>query len=779
MNRRAGLAFGVLVLVVFASLSAHAEEEPVERVNVDRVAVDLPGAATMAVAVPVAEHIAVGGTVCAVRGAPWAQISPDGGLQIDRARFFPGWLEVRVGRRGCASTVDRRLYVARGRLSAAAEPTATVLAEASLLEVTAPDLEGYDVVLVDRGVVRQTGRCLGRRTCSAELRPEWLPAWLRNGRELRAMLWPSAVPLQVGAPLPALHDGVAWLDPSAFEVRAVRYEFLRPVLTARELDGHSERTLLPLALPEALAAVRCRNARCALTPEGLEVFAVDAASLTVQVRLELRPEANRVIAGRAVSRESTELAVVRCVMRLPEDVPLLGGVQAHGYAVALSRDCLPAEAGDLEVRTFPPTTAWIRGEARSKDRAFRVFEIVFEKVPERVTHLELTMRRAGPSGATLAAARVPVAQDFQPVGVRLDVGELGTADFLPRNRVAKVHLAYADPRWTRDIKVVDRPGFYAVQQAGRALTGAPAATGSVPLRLAYAPAKMGKLLRRNDPIAVFDTVARYPVRTLNVPVPLAGRKARKLPDGRSSPEQPPVVRVFCREADRDVEIPPGRTASISFDARFGCRLVIDRHVIPAAAGEQRLRVRAPGLNEVITVSGRAEAIELAIATDNREEFDVVHVSVAHEYTGAHYDFSPRQSLGAEASWHIVLGDRSFRASVGTAMPTGLFRFGSDSSRGAVAFSAGGLARFHWLYKEGREFPIGLDFGILGTGLSSDPQLSVVTGLGFSVPVLNANTNLQASFNLHAWFEYSPTRTSGNTAFLFGPSFAVGKFSTNL
>lgn len=100
----------------------------------------------------------------------------------------------------------------------------------------------------------------------------------------------------------------------------------------------------------------------------------------------------------------------------------------------------------------------------------------------------------------------------------------------------------------------------------------------------------------------------------------------------------------------------------------------------------------------------------------------------------------------------------------------------------MPLSAGGVARLVWLYSEGRELPIGWELGLLGTGLSNNPNFSIVTGLGFSVPVLNANTTLQTSFNLHAWLEYSPTRTGRGEspfAFLFGPSFAVGKFSTNL
>ena len=67
-----------------------------------------------------------------------------------------------------------------------------------------------------------------------------------------------------------------------------------------------------------------------------------------------------------------------------------------------------------------------------------------------------------------------------------------------------------------------------------------------------------------------------------------------------------------------------------------------------------------------------------------------------------------------------------------------------------------------------------------TGIDADPHLSLVGGIGLSVPVLNANTPFEASFNLHAWLEYAPTRVEPGQnpwSFLFGPSFAVGKFST--
>lgn len=749
------------------------------------ISIPLPQRVTQDVAVPFATRLDVGTTICSVDGPPWVQSTRDRYLELDADRFFPAWIRLRLaragaGRRGCHNPTTARVFVYERAVPRAPDAAAIALPDAGVIEITSADLSGHSVVLLKGAVVVGVTRCLGKRRCTAPVPSALLPRWLEPSRDLRLLLWPAAVPLATGDVPPALFDARGPTRLAALTVDAVRFQLDQPLIAATELDGHADRSVIPLSMPEAVIAVRCKYARCALTAAGLEVYSIDAARLKVRIRLELRPQVVRMIGGRAASTEAFWLKVVRCAIRVPGDAPLLGGVESHSYAVALSRDCLPAQTTDLKVHTFPPTTAWIRGERKSRDRAFRVFEIMFAVVPERISSLELTLRRADHAATTLATVRVPVTRDYQPVGVRLDVGELGSADFVPRNRVADLRLAWVDPRFRRDIQVIDRPGFYTVQDNGTRITGATAATGSVPLRLAYAPAALTRLLRRAEPIAVFDTIARYPVRTLNIPLPLTGRTARVASARHPARTAlPAIVRVYCKRGEDDVEVPPGSTFAIAHEDRFGCRLVIDRSAIAPSAGDQRLRIRAPGLNEVITVGARQDTVELAIPVGNREEFALLSVSAAHEYTGAHYDFSPRQSLGAEAAWHIVLGDRSFRASVGTAMPTGLFRFGAAADKGAVAFSAGGLARVNWLYREGREFPIGLDFGVLGTGLSSDPQLSFVTGLGFSVPVLNANTSLQASFNLHAWFEYSPTRTMSRTGFLFGPSFTVGKFSTSL
>lgn len=745
------------------------------------LAVDLATAPTASVALPVADQIALGVPVCGVQGAPWASASADGdGIQVDRAGFAPAWLRIELGRResgrrSCAMPTTLRAWIGPGGWLPASESAATVLPESGMVEVRATSVDAYDLVAHRRGTVLARGECMGGRTCALQLDETLIGAWLRAASDVELQLWPHDVPADVGQSLPALHDGTAFLARETWNVASIRYALVHPLLQTRTIDGTAERTLFPVTVPMAVADVSCKFARCAMTPQGLEVYAVDPTSLRVQVRLELRPDVQRVVAGKLARSETFSLEVQRCAIRLPSDAPLLAGVSNHAYVLAVSKECVSGDLRELQIGTQPPTTAWVRGELQSRDRGYRAFEIVFAEVPERVGHLELLLRRADAVGTTLAAARVPIASDFQPVGIRLEANELGALDFIPRNRAAKLEIVFASPRWAKEITVVARPGFYTIGDDGKSIRGAATGTGAVPLRLAYAPAALRELLGRRAPVAIFETAARFSVRTMNVPLPLT----RPAAEGKGA-----IVRVACPgRGDTGVheirDVTPGRTVSIAYEDRFGCRLVLDRSAIPEEAGEQRLRVKAPGVDEVITLSGRPGTLEIAIPVGSREEFDAIDIVVAHEYTGAHYDFSPRQRLGADAAWHLILGDRSFRASVGTAMPTGLFRFDSAGGKGAVAFSAGGLARVSWLYKEGREFPIGLDVGVLGTSLSSDPQLSLVAGLGFSVPVLNANTSLQASFNLHAWVEFSPTRNSGPIAFLFGPSFAVGRFSTNL
>lgn len=175
-------------------------------------------------------------------------------------------------------------------------------------------------------------------------------------------------------------------------------------------------------------------------------------------------------------------------------------------------------------------------------------------------------------------------------------------------------------------------------------------------------------------------------------------------------------------------------------------------------------------------------MELALPASKVPEFHSLDISVSHEFSGGHYQLSLRQNIGAQARYRVILGDSRLYISASTALPARLFRYGADADEGSVALSAGATVRMVWLGREGEAFPVGLELGILGTGIENDPQLSFVTGLGFGIPVLNARTSLETRFNIHAWLELSPTRTgpgSSPWSFLFGPSFTVGSFGTTL
>lgn len=726
------------------------------------------------------DQIVLDGKLCALSGAAWAGLGPTPEVvAIAADRFESGWIDIEVASAGaaCEAAVAARIFVTgeapfpgpvRGS-------RATIRAESRVAEVRGADLGAYQLVTVEDGQVTGAESCRGQRTCALPLQRDFVRAWLRRERVALA-LWPAALPLAAGDPFPALigPDG-AWTTWRDFAVPSVEVAFHHPLLAVEEINIAAERATLPLLVPEAVKDVRCQRARCTLSTQGVEVFGVDPAVLSVVVQLELAPGVVRRVDGRSVERESLEVPIVRCAMQAAAPVPLLAGAANHRYVLAIGRECLDGRPRELLVETRPPTYAWIKAEMPSVDPAWRYFEVVFEKVPEGIRSLELTVARRELQRTNLGVVPIPVEGGYRPLGVRFTVEDLGVIDFVPSNREAGLHLAFEDERWSRDVQVEDRPGYYHVRRVDEAtatIRAVPGAPGSVALRLAYAPEALARVLGRREALVTFDTEARYPLRQLNVPLAITPR------DGAG----PRFVRVVCAVDGEDLVVEPGRAFSIPYSQRDGCRVVIDRHAIPESAGEQRLRITGGGDEQILTVSHRAGAVTIALAAEDKEEFDRLVVTVGHEYGGGHYDLGPRHNIGAEARWRIVLGDRSFRVSAGTAVPTGLFRFGAGGDRRSVPLSAGVTARFAYLYKEGTEFPIGLELGVLGTGLSETPHLSIVAGIGFSIPVLNKDTVLQTSFNIHAWAEYSPTRASDGEsawAFLFGPSFSVGKFSTTL
>ena len=646
----------------------------------------------------------------------------------------------------------------------------TVSGEARVVEVRYHGDADIDLVAIHTGRPVARERCVGHAACALQVDADFLRAWLR-AEDVDVLLWPRSLPLDPGEPLPPLVDPLgASFDPNAWSVGTPTVHFHDPLLATTELNVAASRTHVPLAVPEAVSSVRCRRARCVRRGDGIDVYGVDPGALSVAMTMELAPRCRREIAGRSVGTESVELPVVRCAMRALAPVPLLAGLDNHRYLLAVGRECLPDNLEELEVETRPPTRAWIRGELPVSDRAWRVVELLFESVPVGLRSLEIRLVQGGLQRTRLGMVAVPVESEFRPTALRFEAEELGPVDFIPINRDVRADIAFEESRWARDIRVVSRRGFYRARYEDRdvRLRADHGASGQVTLRMAYQPAALAEALGRTVTLATFPSAASYALRSMNLPLPLG--------------EDAGFVRVVCLRHGEDLPVSAGRRVSIPYEERDSCRLLLDRTAIPEEAGVQRLRIVAGGKEQILAVAPGKGTMAIALPVGDKREFEKLVLTVGHEYGGGHYDLSPQHNIGPEARYRIVLGDRRVRISVGSAVPTGLFRFGLEGERGSLSLSAGATARLSFLYNEGTEFPIGLELGVLGTGLSDTPHLSFVAGIGLSIPVLNADTPLQTSFNIHAWAEYAPTRDGdgqGPWAFLFGPSFSVGKFSTTL
>jgi hypothetical protein len=175
----------------------------------------------------------------------------------------------------------------------------------------------------------------------------------------------------------------------------------------------------------------------------------------------------------------------------------------------------------------------------------------------------------------------------------------------------------------------------------------------------------------------------------------------------------------------------------------------------------------------------------------RDPFDRLIVRVSHVADENHYIGASEVRTGAPAAqWSAILGTGRLRLYGTTAIPTGLYRFGSRSSSGVLSLNFGVLSRLTWLDKEGKEGFLGAEAGLLVAGLANSrsetgqslTQVGAVLGLGVSVPIANRNAITQASINVHAWFETDLSRNlndSSRYAFVFGPSITIGNVGANL
>ncbi len=630
----------------------------------------------------------------------------------------------------------------------------------------------------------------GQERCSIPL-----PGDALRGALLRGLTGLEVLRLPAGMPSPAeaftLWDRHGVQRPlDAFRLPVRRYVLDQPPVRPAPLEAWRSETAVPIAWPGAVEVANCAT-ECRISDDGTQLVASPPSEGTaLVVHLVLRDGV--VLRGPRGLTSAVDVTLPLALCRLRALAPaLLGGVDDHRLPIELGTNCPPASP-DWAVETSPPSSAAILSQSADGRRLV----VSLGHVPRGLPTLELRLL-AGPGRALVGSATLPITVGYLGTRARLVDPEVGELDAIPTNRKVRIELLVPDPALAPMLAPEPLPGYYTV--AGThpfEIIGSAPSGGTVPILVGYRPPEAG-LAPDAPPLALFSAEPGFRVQPVSVPISLA-------------PEDPRASRflaILCRDPNgSERRIAAGQTVNLPFELRHACRLRIDRSVLTTAEGPQRLRVTlavthpdgttAPGgFSKVFTILPRPghESIWIEPTLPVRP-FDHVHVGLAHE-PGPPYANGETIAGVTGQEVTLIFGNARIRLYGSATIPTGLYRLTSGPDAGVVAFSAGALLRLAMLDREGREFPFDLEMGLFGTNLAAPPptagvpapsaNLSIVTGFGLTVPILNANQPTQASVGIHAWFEYAPTLVpipaqhyAQQFAFIFGPSVSIGDIGTN-
>ena len=541
---------------------------------------------------------------------------------------------------------------------------------------------------------------------------------------------------------------------------------------------------VPLAHPEAIAAVDCAQARCELADAAVLVRAVPGAAANVALRLRLVPHVF-VARGDALDSVVTRVvSVLHCQAAIVSGTPLR---HAEGTRIVVRMDdrC-GREARDL-LWTVDGDPARVERVERASDGTY-VQLGVGELEDAQIT---LTASRSEDDGSIIAVASTPTRVAPEPRAT-LELPGFGRIPFIPTNRDAVLHTApVGDGARLVPLSV---EGAYRVTEDGRTLRvrADESAGGFVALRFGYRVDALPAAFGATD-LAVLTEPLQRPIREASVPAPL----------GASVSGPTPLIEMLCANGKGgDRRIAPGRAAAIAFSQRESCRLVIHRERLKIEEGTQDVTVDVSVTKVDDTPRADVHVSERMVLRPGgtprifwihgvQGQFDRLTVRLSHVVDEAHDIGGTEVNVNLpSAQWLIVVGEGHLRFYATAAIPTGLFRITAPSD--VLTLNFGALSRLTWLDHEGREGLLGLEFGAMGIGLAATPSfprtLAVLGGLGVSVPIGNRGETSQASVNLHAWIAYElrsdfyVNGTSGPLAshwsFLFGPSITIGNVGTN-
>jgi hypothetical protein len=592
--------------------------------------------------------------------------------------------------------------------------------------------------------------------------------------------WPAGAQAAIDAVLFAA-DGKR-VDAESFSIVPSRVELMDILPPGASVDVSAGVGRVALSHPEAVSGVECATTRCTVESDALLVQAPPASVVAVDVKVRLVPHVFYVRKAPPDVQPILHVSILRCPMAVASGPPLRGvdGVRA---VVRLEGVCMRdvASLGFLEGSQRVDVAQIVTTE----DASYAVLELGTVRAPEIV----LMAVRGDVEGTVVAMARTETRQ-APNLHATLEIGGFPPIDFIPNNRRAIVHLPHVSGA---DVVLVPVTDVYdaTTDHGVTTVQGDVNAVGLVALQFGYRVPTLPHPLDGVN-LAVLTDALQRGVKEANIPAPF----------GLTANTAEPLAEVLCSD-ERGVihKIVPGVVLHMPFAARHGCRVVLHRDRLSPEYGTQKLTLEI----EVDKVDGTArpeahvtQTLVLRAGGEARvawikgvvAPYDRVVVRLSHLADEAHYLGALDIATGEPAvQWSSVFGTGRVRIYATTAIPTGLYRFGTTNASGVLSLSLGVLSRFTWLDSEGHEGLLGAEAGLMAFGLTGDlsassqplTQVGAVAGLGLSIPIANAGSPTQASINLHAWFEQriagSGAERNSQQAVIFGPSISLGNVGT--
>ena len=557
--------------------------------------------------------------------------------------------------------------------------------------------------------------------------------------------------------------------------------------TTVDLSGGVGR--IPLAHPEAVAAIDCAQARCELDESAVQVRAISAAVTGLTMHVHLSPHYFVLRNDTADNTFTQTIAVLHCPAEIVSGVPLRRA-DATNVLIRLAGRC----GGD------PRELHWTaNGEPAAVIRTAKEGDslLVLLSVGDlEDATLTLTASRPEADGSVVAVAHTATRAIPLPRAT-LEIAGHGLIDFIPTNRDAEVHVAPVGNH-AHLVPLPEEGAYRVITDAnGSRVRGENGVGGFVALRFGYRVDGLPAPFASTDLATLSESLQR-PIREASIPAPI----------GPSALGPDPLVELLCTD-DRgnSQRIQPGKRTSIPFARRDSCRVVIHRERFNPEDGTQDLTVDVDVTKLDDNPRSDAHVSERMVLRPSPEsrifwirgvkaQFDRVTVRIAHVADDARYvgASETRTSLPA-VQWTLVVGEGHVRFYATAAIPTGLFHITAPS--GILTLNFGVLSRLTWLDQQGHEGLVGLELGAMGISLATTanavvppPTLAVLGGVGVSIPIGNRGEATQAAVNLHAWVAYelrgdytytsgTSTLTASHWSLLFGPSITIGNIGTNL